>query len=89
MKDTIKTAPNATERAALAAAQAAANVAHDSILDAANATSTMRVYDEVRAAAEAAYIAAGGERTIVVRGRGNTTHPVATVSVHILRRDAE
>jgi hypothetical protein len=85
MRDTIKTAPTATERAALAAAQAAADAAQDEALAAANATATMHVYDEVREAAQAAYDAAGGGRQIVVRGHGNTTHPVISVSVRILR----
>ena len=89
MTDTIKTPPNATERAALRAAQAAASAAHTALLDAYNAGATMHVNAEVWEAAEAAYASAGGERTIVVRGRGNTTHPVISVRVHSLRRDAE
>ena len=85
MKTTIKHPPNATETRALRAADRAANSEHDDILDATRSTATTHVYDSVVEAAERAYRAAGGQRDLVVRGRGNTTHPVISVVVGIAR----
>lgn len=86
---TLKNPPNSLEREALKAATEAAEAAHDAILRKAAATATMHVYDDVISAAATAYRDAGGQRRIVVRGHGNATHPVGSISVGILRRDCE
>ena len=88
MSDTLKYIP-ADEKKAVAAAQAAADATHDAILETTGSGATLCVFDDVRMAAERAYTKAGGTRKIVVRGRGNTTHPVIDTNVRILRRDCE
>ena len=85
---TIKEPPSGAERKALQAAQAAAEAAHDDILDATHAGATPYIFPDVIEAAQAAYEAAGGKRSIVVRACGNSTHRVISVVVQILRRDA-
>jgi hypothetical protein len=81
----LKNAPNAIERAALKAAELAANKTHDEYLDASQGTATMCVRDDVIAAAEAAYSRAGGRRKLAVCGRGNSTHPVIDIYCRIER----
>ena len=80
---TLKTAPSAIEKRALAAAKKAATTTHDAECRATNATSTMHVSGAVVAAARAAYVSAGGRRELVVWGWGNSTHPVCGVEAGI------
>lgn len=70
---------------ALTAANEAAKKDFDEYLDYMNATATQYVPHSVEEAAQAAYVAAGGTARIEVRGHGNTTHPVCSVSVHEVR----
>ena len=62
-------------------AQRAAEKAFDAYLDANNATAAMHVPDEVIAAAKQEYVYSKGRKHIEVHGRGNTTHPVISVTV--------
>jgi len=84
---TLKRVP-ASEREAMKAAQTAANLTHDAVLRRSGATATPYVCDEVIEAARRAYCRAGGRRDIVVIGRGNATHPVATVECRIASQRA-
>ena len=62
-------------------ANQAANAALDRYLAEAKAGAAQHVPDCVIEAAEIAYRAAGGTGAIQVRGHGNMTHPVSSVSV--------
>lgn len=66
---------------AIKTADKAANDAFDAYLKAHKSTATMHVPPAVVEAAKAAYREAGGKGEIVVKGHGNTTHPVCSVSV--------
>lgn len=64
---------------AIKAATRAAQDQFDSYLG--HNTAAMHVPQSVIDAANIAYRAAGGKGDIVVRGHGNTTHPVCSVTV--------
>lgn len=65
----------------IAAARQAANEDFEAYLEWAGATAAQYVPDATVAAAENAYVAAGGKHRIEVSGRGNVSHPVCSVKV--------
>jgi hypothetical protein len=67
---------------AVKAAEKAAKKDFDEYLDSSNATAAQYVPVSTIEAAQAAYAEAGGKKCIEVRGHGNASHPVCSVSVH-------
>lgn len=67
-------------------AREAANQAFDEYLARNHWTACSYVPDHVVAAAQRAYVEAGGNGEIEVVGRGNVTHPVCSVDVVLAKR---
>jgi hypothetical protein len=85
MSETLKRAPNGTEARAIRAAYKAGEKEFDAVCRSEGSSGLGTVPDSAIKAAQAAYMAEGGKRTLVVSGRLNSTRDVCGVRCGIAK----